>query len=134
MGSPRRCRRSAVKRRVCSSSSNNKKVLSSSTTNYLSTFLDYESPSKPTKVKKCPPPPTPPPPPPLLPTTESLLDIVSTPVRRQYHRHHPRLLFDEGVGARFVTMVVPTKMHDGPSLESYTTPPQARKTRRQRLV
>jgi hypothetical protein len=127
LGSPRR-RRSAVKRRVCSSSSN-KKVLSSSTTNYLSTFLDYESPSKPTKAKKCPPPT---PPPPLLPTSESLLDIVSTPVRRQYHRH-PRLLFDEGVGASFVTMVVPTKMHDGPSLESYSTPPQARKTRRQRL-
>ena len=130
--SPRR--RSAVKRRVCSSSSN-KKVLASST-NYLSTFLDYESPSKPNNIKKWPPPP----PPPLLPTSESLLDIVSTPVRRQYHRHPAssttrmnRLLFDEGVGASFVTKVVPTKMHDGPSWESYSTPPQAPKPRRQRL-
>lgn len=131
--SPRR-RRSAVKRRVCSSSSN-KKVLASST-NYLSTFLDYESPSKPNNIKKWPPPT----PPPLLPTSESLLDIVSTPVRRQYHRHPAssttrmnRLLFDEGVGASFVTMVVPTKMHDAPSSESYSTPPQAPKYRRQRL-
>lgn len=128
--SPRR-RRSAVKRRVCPSS--NKKT---SSTKYLS--KDYKSQSKTKKTKKCLPPTHLP----LLPTSKSLHDIVSTPVRRQFHHYQAssttirmnRLLLDNGVDASFVTMLVPTK-HDGPSSESYSTPPLlAPKTRRQRLT